>query len=112
MEKPKNYEEFLDNLTRLSPEDKQKVMDKAKEKCICAQCPSYTGTGEESLFFCGAGKSEIITEEKQCICPDCQVASDMALRWQYFCTRGGAEDQMHIEKPEAVGTLSDNTYRL
>jgi len=56
----------------------------------CGKCPSYEGTGEESLAFCMVGKSSVITEKKACLCGQCPITRTMSLRWEYYCTDGNA----------------------
>ena len=96
----------------MSDAEKEQRISESKSKCICGECPSYTGTGETAAMFCGVGKSSVIADEKGCVCPDCPVQAEQAQRWTFYCTRGAAETQMHREKPEGVGVLADNTYKL
>ena len=58
----------------------------------CGNCPTYKGTGEESLAFCMVGKSPVITEKKGCLCGQCPITRTMSLRWQYYCTEGTATE--------------------
>jgi len=59
-------------------------------KDYCGKCPSYTGTGEESLAFCMVGKSSIIKEKKTCLCSQCPITKTMSLRWEYYCSEESA----------------------
>ena len=66
-------------------------------KDYCGKCPSYTGTGETDFGFCATGKSSKITEEKGCICAGCPITKGMALRWEYYCTRGSDREQAGLK---------------
>ena len=78
---------------QMSEEERMQMMAGNKQKCICADCPSYVGTGETELLFCATSKSNKITEEKGCTCPTCPVTDMMGLTKTYFCTRGGEAQQ-------------------
>lgn len=67
-------------------------------KDFCGKCPSYEGTGEESLAFCMEGKSSVITEKKACLCGGCPISRTMSLRWGYYCTDGSALELSQSEK--------------
>ncbi len=96
----KKYEDVLKEMSKLSEEEIKKRMETASKICAnyCGKCPTYSGTGETKLLFCGIGKSEMIEEEKGCMCPPCPVQSEMNLRWQYYCTRGSGREQLEKEK--------------
>jgi len=61
--------------------------------CTCADCPTFKGTGETKLLFCALGKSHPIKTEKECICPACPVTPAVALKWNFYCTRGSGQQQ-------------------
>ena len=96
------YEEVLESMKNLSEDEIKAKVEEAKKICAdyCGKCPSYTGTGETKLVFCSpmVGKSEIIKEEKGCLCGSCPVQQSMGLRWGYYCTRGSAKEQLDAEK--------------
>jgi hypothetical protein len=68
-------------------------IDDLKEDCICETCPSYAGTGETRLLFCGTDISDTITEEQGCTCGICPVYQKLGLTRNYFCTRGPEASQ-------------------
>lgn len=70
--------------------------------CVCAKCPSYTKECADAKLagFCLNGKTELIKEEKGCICGDCPVTAKMALKWGYYCTKGSAREMMEKEAME------------
>ncbi len=92
----KTYEEVLKEMEKLSPQERQKGMEEAKKICkeYCGRCPTHQGTGETELVFCGIGKSKRIKSEKGCICPGCPIQRNMSLRWDYYCIRGSAKEQL------------------
>ncbi len=87
-----------------------KNVERTKEnlaKCLCKGCPSYTFAckmmampgdiillidpmDDEKLhaetMFCAYHKSQCITEEKGCKCPECEVYKHNELGKTYFCT--------------------------
>ena len=66
----------------------------AVEKCICEDCPTYVAEETETVF-CNpvVGKSDVITEEKGCNCPQCPVYQENNLKFGYYCTRGSELEQ-------------------
>ncbi|UCG44471.1 MAG: DUF2769 domain-containing protein [candidate division WOR-3 bacterium] len=71
-----------------------------KDNCICKTCPSWTPACDEkgeTGGFCAIGKTECITEEKGCVCPECPVTKKLDLKWGYYCTRGSAKEMMAAE---------------
>ncbi len=74
--------------------DFEEKLPMIKEKCICKTCPTYVAE-ETEWAFCHAlvGKSEIITEEKGCNCPQCPVYQEMGLKNGFYCTRKSELEQ-------------------
>lgn len=58
-----------------------------EKECQCSGCMSYVAE-ETKIGFCFGTASELIKEERGCICPLCKVAEVMGLRGEYYCTRG------------------------
>lgn len=87
------FQELMQKAMQMSEEERMKMMAENKKMCICADCPSYKGTGETALLFCAMAKSEVITEEKGCTCPTCPVTDKMGLTHTYFCTRDSERSQ-------------------
>jgi hypothetical protein len=88
----------------------EQKMQFVKENCICKNCPSWTPACDENGEwggYCASGKTECITDEKGCVCPECPVTEKMGLKWGYYCTRGSAKEmmaaEMEKEKPEGEG---------
>lgn len=86
------FEQAMQAMNKMSPKEKESKMKELARMCICADCPTYVGTGEKALLFCATGKSKIIEEEKGCICPGCPVQDTMGLRWDYYCTKGSGRE--------------------
>lgn len=97
MSNPMTYEQVLEMMKQLTPEETQTRLQESMKDCICASCPTYVGTRESKLLFCAMGKSESITKEKGCICPGCPVQTKMALRWDYYCTKGSGMELLAQE---------------
>ncbi len=80
-------------------------------KCRCKSCPSYTFACKLSAMpgniillmdakddrlhaetmFCAYGKSQCISDEKGCICPDCEVLEEYGLEKTYYCLENGGK---------------------
>ena len=90
---PKVKKESDKKLMALPEAERNKQMDKSRARCICKVCPSYTGTNETKVLFCGVGKSSVISEEKGCTCGVCPVVAHMGLTRLYYCTRGSEREQ-------------------
>ena len=60
----KTFEENMEEMSRMSPEQVQARIKGFEKICICVECPTYIGTGEKKLVFCTLGKSTIITRIK------------------------------------------------
>ncbi|RXE56552.1 hypothetical protein ABH15_07710 [Methanoculleus taiwanensis] len=87
------FEEIMRNMQRISPEEREKILEEEGRKCICGECPVYNACAKNAHegFFCAWGKSFVcITseEEEKCICPDCPVMADWGMKHIYHCTRG------------------------
>ena len=90
------WEEVMQKFMALPENERMKQIGQSKTMCICKDCPSYTGTGETEVLFCGTGKSSVIKEEKGCTCGLCPVVSHMGLTRLYYCTRGNEKEQRGI----------------
>ncbi len=91
-ENQKTFERNMEELDKMSPEELEAKIKELDRECVCAMCPTFLGTGEEKLTFCVIGKSTIIEKESGCICPGCPVQSELALKWEYYCTRGSCKE--------------------
>ena len=77
-------------------DNRQKIIDENRRKCICEPCPSYTECmrAENQLLFCMTGKSpDCIFERKGCICPTCPVRAVLGLKKAYYCIKGTEQEQ-------------------
>jgi hypothetical protein len=90
------WEEMMQKMKQLSVEERMKRIDMIKSMCTCRGCPSYVGTGEAEVQFCGTGKSSKITEERGCICGTCPVVEHMGLTKIYYCTQGSEAEQRGV----------------
>ncbi len=90
MEKQGKTEEEADAMIA----EYEEMLPMIKEKCICRTCPTYV-TEETEYAFCHplVGKSEVITEEKGCNCPQCPVYTENQLKNGYYCTRKSELEQ-------------------
>ncbi len=84
-------------MQQMSEEEMKSAIEENPKLYVCPTCLTQTGTGESKAFFCGMGKSEIISEEKGCTYPECPVTEKMGLRWQYYCIKGTGREQLALE---------------
>jgi len=87
------WEEMMKRFMAKSEAERMKQLEQSKTTCICTNCPSYRGTGEKEVLFCGIGRSSVIREEKGCSCGLCPVVAHMGLTRLYYCTRGNEKEQ-------------------
>ncbi|MFX1474802.1 MAG: DUF2769 domain-containing protein [Promethearchaeota archaeon] len=93
-------EKYTMMMGSLSKEAQKRSVEQLVFMCQCAQCPSYTGTGETDLVFCTLGKSHVIQEQKGCLCPQCGVTKTMSMRWDHYCTKGSAVELSDLPPQE------------
>lgn len=99
--KSATFEEKFNMLNgTMSEKQRKENLEQVKYICkdYCGKCPSFEGTGEDSLAFCMEGKSSVITEKKACLCGGCPISRTMSLRWGYYCTDGSAIELSKSEK--------------
>ncbi|MFW9832056.1 MAG: DUF2769 domain-containing protein [Candidatus Thorarchaeota archaeon] len=83
-------EKYKMMMGNLSDADQKRSVDQLNDFCQCSKCPTYAGVGDTHRVFCAVGKSEVIHEQKGCLCSTCAATQTMSLRWDYYCTRGSA----------------------
>lgn len=90
------FEEIWEKVKKMSKEERDKLFEKNKRKCICPACPTYTdcAKSKDELMFCAKGKSrKCITREKGCICSECPLKDKAELQHKYFCIKGSEKQQ-------------------
>ena len=100
MFKNATFEEKVTMLwSKMTERQKRESIEQVRYTCkdFCGKCPSYQGTGEQSLAFCMEGKSNVIKEKKGCLCGQCPLTKTMSLRWEYYCTEGIALERSDIK---------------
>jgi hypothetical protein len=94
------FEQAMVNMAKMSSQEGRKALEAIKGKCICGQCPTYTGAAGASGegFFCGTGKSfGHITTEVNCLCGGCPNKADLGLKYGFFCTRGSEKALRYVQ---------------
>ena len=89
----KTHTEIMSGLMSLPKEQREAKVAELTRLCTCATCPSFKGTGETKLLLCALGKSAVIKDEKECLCPACPVTPAVNLKWNFYCTRGSGRQQ-------------------
>ncbi|MHA1398485.1 MAG: DUF2769 domain-containing protein [Candidatus Heimdallarchaeaceae archaeon] len=92
------FEEKMTILLKMSDEEKKRSAEQIPYMCLCSKCPSYVKTAESKLAFCTLGKSEVIKEQKGCLCNQCPISKTMSMRWDHYCIRGDAMQLSDTEK--------------
>ena len=95
---PSDYFELMLRSLNLTPEERQMIVEKRKEQCICDLCPTFQecmgkGEGKEGFAFCTLGKSDCIEKEVECLCSTCPLSREMGLAYSFYCTRGSETQQ-------------------
>jgi hypothetical protein len=86
-------------IMKTSVEEVRKMENIANSMCNCTACPTYRnvfkGKDDDYIAYCFItnGKSMKITNEKQCICPNCPVFARFKLTKTFYCTRGSELQQ-------------------
>jgi hypothetical protein len=93
MSKGTTFEQTMEAMGKMSPDEIKARVEELTKICICVKCPSYKGTGEKKLLFCATSKSAIIKKEKGCVCPACPVTEKLGLKWIYYCMKGAGKEQ-------------------
>ena len=92
-EPQKTFEQNMEEMSKMTPAQMQDKIKELSKICICVNCPTYIGTGENKLTFCAIGKSTIIKNYKGCLCPTCPVQKTLSLRWDRYCLKGSGKEQ-------------------
>ncbi|MDE4908835.1 DUF2769 domain-containing protein [Methanogenium marinum] len=95
---PSDYFEMMLRSLNLTSEEREMVVKKRKEQCICDICPTYQACkgekGEDEAFaFCTLGASACIETEGECLCSTCPLSREMGLAFSFYCTRGSETQQ-------------------
>jgi hypothetical protein len=92
------FEQILQKLATMPKEEKAKLIEAEKAKCMCGTCPSYTDCARNAneRFYCVVGRSFMcITHDKGCTCRSCPVTSDLGLRFHDCCLKGSEKAQRY-----------------
>jgi len=95
---PGDYFEMMLRSLNLTSEEREMVVEKRKEQCICDICPTFQACkgekGEiEAFAFCTLGASACIETEVECLCSTCPLSREMGLAFSFYCTRGSETQQ-------------------
>ncbi len=83
------YEMMMGSMSEVDP---KRSAEQVFYMCQCVKCPTSIETGETNAVFCTIRKSEVIQEQKGCLCSECGLTKTMSMRWEYYCTQGSAVD--------------------
>jgi len=95
------FEQWLNLSWEKSAKDRKNLMNEKRSVCRCPACHSYNRCAREhhELLYCITGKSMLcISEDAGCTCGDCPVMTDLGLRHQYFCMKGGEAAQRYEQE--------------
>jgi hypothetical protein len=89
--KTSSFEEKYETMMGgMSEADQKKSAEQVLHLCQCSKCPTNTEVGEFNAIYCTLGKSEMIHQQKGCLCSKCSITKTMSLRWNYYCIQGSA----------------------
>jgi hypothetical protein len=89
------FDQYMEQMKGLGPEQVRALIEDNKKKCICASCPTYNecAARKRELLYCLLGRSkECQMDELGCVCPDCPVTVDLDLVNTYYCTQGSERE--------------------
>ena len=92
------FEQILQKLATMQKEEKAKLIEAEKARCMCGTCPSYTDCARNAneRFYCVVGRSFMcITHDKGCTCRSCPVTSDLGLMFHDSCLKGSEKAQRY-----------------
>jgi hypothetical protein len=79
----------------------EKRLKKFEPVCICGNCPTCLGLGEEGdyIVYCfpTREKSKKIKDAANCVRESCRVYEEMDFTTHFSCTRGTEEQQRKAE---------------
>lgn len=93
------FEHKMEEISRISEDEVNKVIEEEKKLCLCPGCPTYNDCmgGKNQVLFCALGKSEGCEINKiQCLCPTCPVTDEYGLKSIFFCSNGSEQEQREI----------------
>ncbi len=86
-EDQKTFEQNIEEMSKMSGEELaariKSLTGNASVRCV----PHIWEQGKRD-YLCVIGKSTVIEKESGCICPGCPVQVELALKWEYYCTKG------------------------
>jgi hypothetical protein len=89
------YEDMLQRLSLMSPDEKNVFLESNRSLCVCPKCPTYSECmrQKEERMFCWYEKSPCPVTPTGCLCPTCPVAALMGYSHTYYCS-GGTEREL------------------
>lgn len=87
------FEKLIEELNKLSEDERSERVDMIGEDCVCSTCPTYNQCAKDTgeFLFCVRGKSEnCIKEKKGCMCPTCPIAAkyNIGVLNNFYCING------------------------
>lgn len=85
------YEQEIERLDGLRPEELEEWIGRMKKLCRCPQCATYSecNAKNQELLYCYLGKNTgCEMAAKTCDCPICKVTDELGLKYSFYCMRG------------------------
>jgi hypothetical protein len=89
------FDLYIEQMKNRGADEIAMIMTAFEIVCVCPNCPTYNdcSKGKSELLYCLHGKSQQCAfDEEGCSCPDCPVALDLELKFEFYCSRGSEKD--------------------
>jgi len=92
------FEQLIQDVSKMSPDDQNKAIEEYKASCICPTCPTWNKCAKDAneKLFCVTGKSvDCISILKGCECPVCPLAQSLGVGVELntYCLNGSEMEQ-------------------
>lgn len=94
-----------EELTKMSGNERKKVITDLRNECICHACPTYNTCTRQSeeLLYCMVGSSDCPIHERKCICPqNCPVYEKYGFNSSFYCSKNKDVKKNLIYKKNVV----------
>lgn len=94
------FDETVQSLKDLGPEDRKSKLQVFADKCRCPVCPSYTecAKNDNEGIFCLQGNSfKCIGRINGCNCPTCVVKQDLSMKDMMYCMKGSEFENRYLD---------------
>ncbi|CAJ38064.1 DUF2769 domain-containing protein [Methanocella arvoryzae] len=94
------FDETVQSLKDLGPEDRKSKLQTFANECKCPVCPSYTecAKNDNEGIFCLQGNSfRCIGQINGCNCPACGVKQGLGMKDMMYCMKGSEFETRYLD---------------